>query len=90
MSCKQQLQAYPGRPHGMNISDAPADFARPETAPPAPPKAVRKPMPAMVDRACAHCGGPFKARAADVKRGWGLFCSKSCKAGKQAAAEVVN
>ena len=37
----------------------------------------------MVDRKCKCCGGPFKARAADVKRGWGKFCSKSCKAIKQ-------
>lgn len=32
---------------------------------------------------CAWCGKPFKARAADIKRGWGKFCSKSCKASKQ-------
>lgn len=40
----------------------------------------RKPMPRMVERTCAGCGKAFNARAADVKRGWGLFCSKSCKA----------
>lgn len=44
---------------------------------------MRKPMPQMVDRICKGCKHPFKARAADVKRGWGLFCSKSCKAIKQ-------
>ncbi|KUZ78481.1 hypothetical protein WI37_11040 [Burkholderia ubonensis] len=40
-------------------------------------------MPKMVDRQCSRCGKPFQARAADVKRGWGRFCSKSCKAVKQ-------
>ena len=39
----------------------------------------------MVDCKCANkkCGMPFKARSADVKRGWGKFCSKSCKAAEQ-------
>ena len=32
---------------------------------------------------CARCGDPFVARVADRKRGWGKFCSKSCKAIKQ-------
>lgn len=44
---------------------------------------TRKPMPQMVDRTCEGCGKPFRARAADVKRGWGRFCSKSCKATRQ-------
>lgn len=39
----------------------------------------------MVDRQCKCCRAPFKARASDVKRGWGLFCSKSCKANHQEA-----
>jgi hypothetical protein len=43
----------------------------------------RKPQPRMVDRKCQWCKGLFKARAADVKRGWAKFCSKSCKAMKQ-------
>lgn len=36
----------------------------------------------MTDRTCQNrkCGARFTARTADVKRGWGLFCSKSCKA----------
>lgn len=34
----------------------------------------------MVDRKCKCCNKDFQARAADVARGWGLFCSKSCKA----------
>ena len=32
---------------------------------------------------CARCKAPFMARVADRKRGWGRFCSKSCKAIKQ-------
>ncbi|CAJ5553479.1 Uncharacterised protein [Burkholderia pseudomallei] len=43
----------------------------------------RAPMPRMVDRKCESCGKSFRARAADVKRGWGRFCSKSCKAIRQ-------
>ncbi len=29
---------------------------------------------------CKRCKEPFEARVADIKRGWGKFCSKSCKA----------
>lgn len=36
-----------------------------------------------VDVNCQSCRKTFKARAADVARGWGKFCSKSCKAIKQ-------
>lgn len=37
-----------------------------------------------VERICAcGCGRKFMARVADVKRGWGKFFSKSCKAIKQ-------
>ncbi len=32
---------------------------------------------------CARCRDPFTARVADRKRGWGRFCSKSCKAIRQ-------
>lgn len=32
---------------------------------------------------CKRCGDPFRARTADRKRGWGRFCSKSCKAIRQ-------
>jgi hypothetical protein len=32
---------------------------------------------------CKCCGTPFRARIADIKRGWGKYCSKSCKAIKQ-------
>ncbi|PVY62214.1 hypothetical protein C7440_1707 [Pusillimonas noertemannii] len=29
---------------------------------------------------CKACQSPFEARVADRRRGWGRFCSKSCKA----------
>lgn len=34
-------------------------------------------------RECLNCKTSFNARAADVKRGWAKFCSKSCKASHQ-------
>lgn len=37
----------------------------------------------MCDRKCERCGEQFKAKTADVKRGWARFCSKSCKAKTQ-------
>jgi hypothetical protein len=30
-----------------------------------------------------RCNKPMKVRAADIARGWGRFCSKSCKAQEQ-------
>lgn len=36
-------------------------------------------MPSMIERTC-RCGNKFMARTADVKRGWGKSCSKSCAA----------
>lgn len=36
-------------------------------------------MPSMVEQTC-RCGEKFMARVADVKRGWGKSCSKSCAA----------
>ena len=41
-----------------------------------------KPRGKKVDQTCA-CGAVFKARVADVKRGWGLSCSKACAAKKR-------
>lgn len=29
---------------------------------------------------CKNCGKSFEVRVSDVKRGWGKYCSKSCKA----------
>ena len=42
-------------------------------------------MATMIECKCANksCGAKFMARAADRARGWGKFCSKSCKAVKQ-------
>lgn len=40
-------------------------------------------MPQMVEVNCKSCGTKFEARVADRRRGWGKFCSKSCKAKKQ-------
>lgn len=40
-------------------------------------------MSSMTEVKCKCCGDKFQARTADVKRGWGKFCSKSCKAKKQ-------
>lgn len=36
-----------------------------------------------VEVCCAWCKKKFMARVADRKRGWGRFCSKSCKAKEQ-------
>lgn len=38
---------------------------------------------AKVTVKCKCCNKPFEARVADRKRGWALYCSKSCKAKKQ-------
>ena len=42
-------------------------------------------MPKMQKVICSNpsCKKEFEARTADVNRGWGKFCSKSCKAHKQ-------
>lgn len=40
-------------------------------------------MASMQTVKCKRCKQSFEARTADVKRGWGKFCSKSCKAIKQ-------
>ena len=39
-------------------------------------------MAKTVRKVC-RCGTVFYPRAADVARGWGKFCSKSCKAKEQ-------
>jgi hypothetical protein len=38
---------------------------------------------------CKNCKTPFEARTADVNRGWGLYCSKACKARKQTSLTGV-
>lgn len=40
-------------------------------------------MPSMTQRTCKTCKRPFQARTADVRRGWGRYCSKTCKAVEQ-------
>lgn len=40
-------------------------------------------MVSMTDVKCMCCGKLFQARTVDIKRGWGKFCSKSCKAKEQ-------
>lgn len=37
----------------------------------------------VVEKKCSYCGDVFYPKEADVKRGWGKFCSKSCKASQQ-------
>lgn len=37
-------------------------------------------MPNMTTQKCKCCKQSFEARTADVKRGWGIYCSKRCKA----------
>ena len=36
-----------------------------------------------IQKKCATCGDTMTVRLADHERGWGKFCSKSCKAKKQ-------
>ena len=36
-----------------------------------------------VEIKCKWCKKPKTVREADVKRGWGVFCSKKCKAKEQ-------
>jgi hypothetical protein len=36
------------------------------------------------------CNATFETRAADRKRGWGIYCSKSCKATAQSMARNGN
>lgn len=40
-------------------------------------------MVTMVEKKCECCKKQISVRAADIARGWGKFCSKSCKAKKQ-------
>jgi hypothetical protein len=40
-------------------------------------------MGKMVAKPCEYCRKTHTVRAADLARGWGKFCSKSCKAKEQ-------
>lgn len=44
---------------------------------------MRERRGSTVEVKCQRCGCLFHARLADRRRGWGKFCSKSCKAIKQ-------
>ena len=37
----------------------------------------------MIERNCDSCDKPYKADVRNLKRGWGLCCSKSCAAKKR-------
>jgi hypothetical protein len=37
-------------------------------------------MSRMVKRSCDHCGKEIEVKQADIERGWGRHCSKSCAA----------
>lgn len=46
---------------------------------------ARKPMPKLITITCAcGCGRQREVREADVKRGWGKYFDKTCKAKDQA------
>jgi hypothetical protein len=47
-------------------------------------------MVQMTTVKCSKCATKFEARTADIKRGWGKFCSKSCKANVQARKTGVS
>lgn len=53
---------------------------------PAKTKTARNPQPVRGAKAqmVCHCGKHYEAREADLKRGWGLSCSKSCAASRKA------
>ena len=40
-------------------------------------------MASMMTKKCKCCGKAITVRKADHDRGWGKFCSKSCKAKEQ-------
>lgn len=40
-------------------------------------------MSTMVTKMCNNCSKSMKVRQTDLNRGWGKFCSKSCKAKDQ-------
>jgi hypothetical protein len=47
----------------------------------------RRPKAAMTERICPVCGREFQAKTKDVKRGWGVYCKKSCAAISREAAK---
>jgi hypothetical protein len=53
-----------------------------EAPPPAPAPPPAKPRrvvrPGRVAQTCAGCGQPFLAKASEVRKGWGRYCSRAC------------
>lgn len=43
----------------------------------------RNPKHGVRAQMICHCGKQYEAREADLKRGWGLSCSKSCSASRK-------
>lgn len=41
----------------------------------------------LVESKCKSCGKTFQARPSDLKRGWGLYCSKACSKTKRAQSD---
>ena len=41
--------------------------------------------PRTETRTCGHCGATFEALTYNIRRGWGLFCSKACTYGDMKA-----
>ena len=69
--CKHNLTA------NGEISGIPSRIAKQQS------EQIQKTPTKMVDKNCKHCGKAIKVRQADLNRGWGKFCSKSCKAKRQ-------
>lgn len=44
----------------------------------------QQPARGLKAKMVCHCGKHYEAREADLKRGWGLSCSKSCAASRKA------
>lgn len=44
---------------------------------------TKEPASSVIEKKCEFCKKPISVRAVDVHRGWGRFCSKSCKAKDQ-------
>lgn len=38
---------------------------------------------------CFGCNNEFETYASNIKRGWGRFCSKSCKASAEQASKFI-
>lgn len=61
---------------------------------PVKPVVARKPANGSTVKMICHCKAEYTAREADLKRGWGLSCSKRCSAirrefGRPAAKRAV-